>query len=334
MATITAERIAPADEGAWQALGQRWRAVEELARATFFTSWTWVGCLAGERYDDPFLVAAVEGGETLALALFNRRRRPFRRARLWLHESGHAALDSPYVEHNGVLARDPDLAACCLKAALRHGNLVLDGVDEPTLLAARAAGHAWRREEPRPAPFLDLALVREAGGVAALLSANARQQMRRSRRALEAQGPLSLTRAADPGQALGFLREMAALHQLSWQARGKKGAFSQSFFMRYHEALLARALPRGEAELLRVQRGEQVLGILYNFVHRGRVLAYQSGFADASVGPSIGQVCHWLAIENHAAAGRDVYDFLAGESRYKTRFASDETLMHWIDLER
>ncbi len=334
MAAITISRIEPADAAAWEALGRRWRALEPRAGGSFFTSWTWVGCLAGERFDDPLLLAAEDGGETVALALFNRRRRWLGRARLWLHEAGRAPLDTPFIEHNGVLARDPALITDCLRAALRRGNLVLNGVDEGTLLAARAAGKAWRREEPRPAPFLELSRVREAGGVAPLLSANARQQVRRARRVLEAVGTLRVTRAPDVAASLAFLHEMAGLHQASWQARGQPGAFANPFFTRFHEALIARAVPPGQAELLRITAGERLLGLLYNFVHEGRVLAYQSGFAGAAAGPNIGQICHWLAIEDHAEAGRDVYDFLAGEARYKARFANSVAQLHWIDLER
>ncbi|MDE2333765.1 MAG: GNAT family N-acetyltransferase [Rhodospirillales bacterium] len=334
MVTVTASPIEPGGTAAWEALAQRWRVLESEADGSFFTSWTWIGCLASERFDAPLLVAADAAGETVALALFNRRRRWIGRSRLWLHEAGRRALDTPFIEHNGVLTRDPALIADCLRAALRHGHLVLSGVEEPTLLAARATGKAWRRQEPRPAPWVDLRRVRSSGGIAPLLSANARQQLRRARRALETGGPLRLARAADPAEALAFLREMAGLHQASWQARGQPGAFSEPFFVRFHETLLARALPRGEAELLRITAGPRVLGLLYNFVHKGRVLAYQSGFAGAAAGPSIGQVCHWLAIEEHAAAGRNVYDFLAGEARYKTRFATDVMDMHWLDLER
>ncbi len=334
MATVTVSRIEPGDAAAWEALGRRWRALEPLAGASFFTSWTWVGCLAAERFDDPLLVAAESAGETVALALFNRRRRWFGRPRLWLHEAGRHALDTPFIEHNGLLTRDPALIGDCLRAALRHGNLVLSGVEDPTLLAARAVGKTWRRENPRPAPWLDLDRVREAGGVLPLLSANARQQLRRARRALEATGPLALARAADESEAISFLREMAVLHQASWRARGHSGAFSEPFFARFHEALLGRAMPRGEAELVRITAGPRLLGLLYNFVHDSRVMAYQSGFAGVEAGRSIGQICHWLAIDNHAAAGRSVYDFLAGEARYKSRFASARTEMHWLDLER
>ena len=83
--------------------------------------------------------------------------------------------------------------------------------------------------------------------------------------------------------------------------------------------LVADCIPRGEIELLRVARGEQTIGYLYNLVLRGHVLAFVSGFlyeADKRLKP--GLVCHTLAIERHLQEANSVYDFLAGEARYKS----------------
>ena len=33
-----------------------WRGLEARAAAPFFRSWTWVGCLAAERFPDPYLL--------------------------------------------------------------------------------------------------------------------------------------------------------------------------------------------------------------------------------------------------------------------------------------
>ena len=54
------------------ALEIRWRDLERRATPSFFQSWTWTGCLAGERFTDPVLVEAAEQGRTVALALFNQ----------------------------------------------------------------------------------------------------------------------------------------------------------------------------------------------------------------------------------------------------------------------
>ena len=86
----------------WVALGERWRQFESRADASFFQGWSWIGCLAPERYDDPMLLEAQRDGRTVALGLFNRRRGwPF--DTLWLHETGLPQLDTVFIEHNGLL---------------------------------------------------------------------------------------------------------------------------------------------------------------------------------------------------------------------------------------
>ena len=80
---------------------------------SFFQTWTWTGCLAAERFPDPVLVEAVEDGQTVALALFNRVGRT-----LHLGESGDPALDTVYVEYNGVLTeagREAELTEACVR---------------------------------------------------------------------------------------------------------------------------------------------------------------------------------------------------------------------------
>src|SRR5277367_1190577 len=109
----------------WVGLGEQWRELESRADVSFFQSWTWVGCLAAERYDDPVVLQARRGDRTLALGLFNRRRGwPF--DTLWLHETRKPPLDSLFIEHNGLLvgsgcgaATDDALRTACLAAARR-----------------------------------------------------------------------------------------------------------------------------------------------------------------------------------------------------------------------
>ncbi len=310
------------------ALAQEWRALEARAAASFFRSWTWVGCRAAERFPDPWLLRAERGGHTAGLALLNRRH-----GRLWLGESGDAALDAVFVEHNGVLlAREAaDLLAPCLAALLAGRRPVrLAGVDAAHLAAARQAGTVRVRRESL-APYVDLAALGPAPGAwQAGLSANTRQQLARSRRSL---GPVTLTRAADVAEAWAFLDALAALHQATWTARGRPGAFADPAFRRFHRDLLARAVPRGEAELLRIDGAHGPIGYLYNFRDRQRVLAYQSGFDYGRGGRAAkpGLTCHEAAIAQARAEGALAYDFLAGADRYKTSLANAATPLYWLD---
>ncbi len=317
-------------------LGRCWRELERRAELSFFQSWTWVGCLAAERFDDPVLVAATEAGRTVALALFNRVRRWPGPAVLFLGASGSADRDSPWVEHNGVLAeagRAEELTERCLGAVTSRYEVVLPGVGSTQQATLRRVAGLVRVQRSQASRFVDLAGLREAGkDYLEERSANTRQQIRRSDRIYQREGPIVVQRADSVAAAWAMLDEMAVLHQAAWRSRGEPGCFAAPFFRRFHRQLIATAVPRGEAALLRVICGGSVIGILYNFVHRGRMLAYQSGFAyrAANAAAKPGLTCHHQAIRTASEQGLAVYDFLAGEDRYKVSLADETQQQIWL----
>ena len=316
-------------------LSRSWRDLEQRAELSFFQSWTWVGCLAAERFDDPVLVTATEAGRIIALALFNRVRRWPGPAVLYLGASGSADRDSPWVEHNGVVAeagRTRELTERCLRAVTSRYEVVLPGVGEAELAALRRVAGLVRVERSQASPFVDLAGLRNSGrDYLAERSANTRQQIRRSDRIYQREGPIVLQRADSVAMAWAMLDEMAVLHQAAWRSRGEPGCFGEPFFRRFHRRLIATAMPLGEAALLKVTCGGTVIGILYNFVHRGRMLAYQSGFAyrTATAAAKPGLTCHHQAIRTASEQGLAVYDFLAGEDRYKVSLAGETRRQIW-----
>lgn len=319
----------------WPEVREVWRTLEPACDSlSFFQSWSWAGCLAAERFANPVLLRlAGQGGDPRGLALFN-----LRAGRLVLGDSGDPVLDTPFTEDFGpLLAAEADPAAA--KALFAEAwkvpgvrRLVLRGVAPATVEAA--GGIALRRQD-RPAPYVDLTLLREAGKAHLdSLSANTRQQIRRSIRSYETAGPLVFTAARTLGEAETVLAELIRLHQEDWQARGQPGAFASPFMRRFHAALLAEAFPRGEIELARVTAGPRLVGCLYNFRHRGRVYAYQSGFDRAGAAPheKPGLTCHALAISAALARGDAAYDFLAGEDRYKRSLANATRTLVWAEL--
>jgi CelD/BcsL family acetyltransferase involved in cellulose biosynthesis len=313
-------------------LGEEWQALELRAAPSFFQSWTWIGCLAAERYPDPVLLRASQGGRTLGLALFNRRH-----GRLCLAESGEPQLDAPFIEHNApLLAKGSEgLVTALLQAAWKvkaTRGLRLSGVPAAVV---EAAGGVPRRLQSRPVPLLDLGPIRRAGDDwLAHRSANTRQQIRRSTLAfVKMQGALHLCRAETPAAATTFLDDLIELHQASWQKRGQDGAFLQEFSRRFHHALVLRALARQELDLLQISAGGTDVGYLYNFRHRGRVLAYQSGFAPAAMPQAKpGMTCHAMAIDAALQQGMETYDFLAGDQRYKRSLSDHEETLWWAEL--
>ena len=328
MLTVTLQPLATMD-----GLAERWMDLEARAACSFFQSWAWVGCLAQERFDDPVLIEARRHGEVMALGLFNRRRRAWPGLdRLFLGETGRPAWDGVFIEHNGFLIAqgEGDALRRCLATALRGHAVVLSGVGAAELQATQGAACLLR--QTRLAPCVHLSTLTEAGGrYLDRLSANTRHQLRRSARRYAEAGPLEIVRADGPGQAHEFLDALALLHQAAWTARGRAGAFADPAFARFHHALIERTRA---VEVLRISAGRHVIGYLHNFCFRGRVSAYQSGFAYAAAPAQAkpGMTCHHLAIEQYLTQGMSVYDFMAGDDRYKTSLATGSAPLHWLTL--
>lgn len=148
-------------------------------------------------------------------------------------------------------------------------------------------------------------------------------------------GPLQADKAASVEEALTFLDELKGLHQTYWRSRGRPGAFAEPFFERFHKRLIETAYPSGQVDLIRVRAGKKLIGYLYNFLYRGKVLSYQSGFSyedESKFKP--GMVSHVLTITEYLASGLDKYDFLAGDSQLKSSLSTDRLEMYWITLQR
>ena len=334
MTAATVIQIEPVEDFA--ALGPIWVALEQRAAGSFFQSWAWTGCLAEERFAEPWLLTARRGGQVVGLALFNRGPRAGLGRPILLGESGQPALDSIFIEHNGLLldrSETDNLARECWAAVAEtfgKARWLISGTREQTF-AAMPADRIARIRIQRPAPYLDL---KPDIDVLEGFSANTRQQLRRSLRAWEEIGPLKLDVAATHQEADAWLDALADLHQRYWTARGKPGAFAEPFFARFHHDLPRRASRRQSVDLIRVRAGERIVGYLYNFVHDGWVAAYQSGF---DFGPDAdalrpGLVCHLLAIRHYSQAGMYRYDFLGGEARYKRSLANAEVPLLWLDV--
>jgi len=319
-------RITLTPAGDLTTLGRRWQALEQDADPGFFRCWTFLGCQAESRFAGARLLSVTQDGADVALALLARRR-----WRSWLNQTGDPAQDAPFIEHNGLLLRrgQEHMIAPALASALRRaGPLVLSGIGHLTCQAAREAG--WLNlAQSRFAPCVALDTLERP--YIDTLSANARAQIKRSQRLY---GPdLRLRRAESLDQAQSFFTELVEHHQAAWQARGKTGAFAQTVMQAFHRALIARAWPIGEADLLRISVGDAPIGLLYNLIHRGRVYSYQSGFAysaDSRIKP--GLVSHALAIQHYASLGFQAYDLLAGADRYKLTLASGGEMLHWGTL--
>jgi CelD/BcsL family acetyltransferase involved in cellulose biosynthesis len=129
-------------------------------------------------------------------------------------------------------------------------------------------------------------------------------------------------------EALAAFDVMANLHQQRW---GRAGAFANPAFRPFHEDLIARGVADGIVRISRTMAVEQTIGVLYNFVHDGLVLNYQSGFlyeSDNRLKP--GLVSLVLSVEDAIARGERGYDFMAGAAGHKNRLGNAERPLNWL----
>ena len=304
-----------------------WRRLDRTGGHSFFASWTWMGTLLRLLPSLPSLLEARRDGAVVGLALVWRRQAKLRRLlpvrQLWLNATGEAEHDCIFIEHNGLATTEADPWPALLEwfAAADADELATPGIDAPAaapdLIQTGHGDRAWRLPLKEVVPQ----------GLEALLSRNARQQLRRSRRAYE--GPLTLDVAGDEATALAYFEGLKDLHIQSWNRRGRRHAFAVPFFEVFHRALISAGVAEGVVDLMRITSGEGVLGYLYNFRRNGTVYAYQSGFDDMDPALRPGYVCHALAIVHYATAGLAYYDFLAGSNRLKETFATEQYEMYW-----
>jgi len=292
----------------------------------------------------PQLLKVERDGVTIGLGILSSRlvvRHGLLRSRaLFLNDTGDSSLDEITIEHNGMLAErgsDGIVAQALVNYLLRKQSgwdeLFLDGLGKPGIFETVDLGHAQLRSISRRAcHYVDLNGLRQSGGdYLSLLGKNTRYTIRRSMRAYEKLGKLHLHEAASVPQAHEFLERLRYFHQNYWQQKGMPGSFANTFFSDFHARLVERGFVERAIQMLRLTAGSHEIGYLYNFVYRGRVYNYQSGFDYDLVGAHgrPGLVCHALAIEQNERNGNMLYDLMAGDSDYKRNLATHSEWMAW-----
>jgi CelD/BcsL family acetyltransferase involved in cellulose biosynthesis len=333
-------------------LGDEWRELESRSDThSFFLSWYWIGCwlrCISPNIKPMVLRIAGKGGLT-GLAILCKGKGPVLRfARLnqvLLNVAGDPELDDIAIEYNGFLSAS-GMADTVTQAGfewLMQGDfanqaLRLDGIDEHlsnlAITTALPLGRQPHLLSFHPAPFVDLAAIRDSGkDYLSHLSRNTRQSMKRTIRHYENIGPLEYHVARSLNEALVLYAELEVAHQANWRARGKPGAFALPAFKRFHLALINSAFADGHIEMARISADGQPIGYLYNFIWRGTVLAYQSGFnysEDEAAKP--GYVSHYMAVLSATAKGYNIYDFMAGQMQHKSSLSNGTQNLSWLLL--
>ncbi len=332
----------------WPQVSPQWKSVFAQSGASFFLSEGWVSIwldVFGEQLAPKILLFLREqNAEPVGACLLIRSVSwqgfiPVRR--VYLNCAGESEGDSTCIEYNRLLClpgyqRD---VASALQQYLQKDSwdeLMLDGFELHEETEDLCQGAYQQQVTQKPCCYVDLAAMRRDGVTyEKVLSQKARKQIRRCIRQYEATGAISLERANNVPEALRFLEELIDLHQKSWVSRGKAGAFSSAKFRSFHQKMVEWAFPEGYIELVRVLVGGQAIGVLYSFLHEGRIYFYQCGFAYEDKTLSPGLVTHFIAVQYYLGRPEvSEYDFLAGDSLYKRSLGKSQRTLEWRIVQR
>lgn len=331
-------------------LQDRWLDLQRRATPSFFLTWSWIGCWLEHSGARPMVLEARHDNKVMALALLqtsaHRSQGRFPAKCLYLHETGEAEKDRLTIEYNGILA-DATMAPQAIKACIEfllhdenHGStwdeLYLSGVDPHYANLFEDRGRLKLIPRARSSAAIDLDTIRGSGKpYLDSLSSNTRYQVRRAIRLYEKAGEIRITPAANTETAMTYLDELKPLHIEYWAARGSRSGFAEPFFTAFHETLITRGISTGEIELLRITAGTRLVGYLYNFSYNREIYFYLSALNyedDPKLKP--GLVSHALSAQYYLDKGLAIYDFMAGDARYKSSLGNSTGELYWLIIQR
>ena len=266
-----------------------------------------------------------------------------------LNQTAFEHWDQVFIEFNGFFAAPREGFSANL-------NLLIEGLckdpgwDEFKLSGLQSSEYeaAWalslkhglrpRLLDQRVTPYRDLLGDRHAGTVLSGLSSNLRSQLRRSQRKLEETlGPLKLAHASDAMQAWEWISQLAPWHEARWRhpdGRSSSG-FSNPVFVQFHQTLIEEAFASDGVRVWKLQAGNHVLSIIYNF-RTTTTESFYLGAVNPEIDPRFqsGLLAHALIMDQCLLEGLQFYDFMAGDSRYKRQLANGSETLYWLVLQR
>jgi CelD/BcsL family acetyltransferase involved in cellulose biosynthesis len=265
---------------------------------------------------------------------------PFRSQ--FLNATGKAEVPTPLAEFNDVLhlPGHGDAVAVDFAHLLQErswGRLLLSGHEADSVVgrALEAVGGTQTEQRCQPSPFVDLRVLGDKP-FESTVTGKSGTHLRRNRRDYEAQlGEVGVRRAESIDEALRFFDELRVLHLARWTDLDRSTSLAADAVVDFHRRVIRALFDGGGIDLLRVGNAERPVGFLYNFVVRGKVSMFQSGFDyEPSSKRSPGLLTHALAIEHYRQRGLREYDFLSGDAQYKRTLCNGVRELMWTTIYR
>ncbi|EWH11135.1 protein involved in cellulose biosynthesis (CelD)-like protein [Catenovulum agarivorans DS-2] len=250
------------------------------------------------------------------------------KCQLFLHRAGQQVRDQVWIEENDVICL-PEYRKQVWQALL--ASFKQSSSDE--LIVAMSYELAdidytgFKLEQELTSPSYARTLEASYANIDNLLAAfsrNTRSQIKRAIKKLPR--GVELANAKNSQHAFDMLDWAALHHQKRWHDSG----FLNPTFVEFHQRVIRFGVVNDSVRLLQFSVGEQVAAVYYYFLQNKRVYFYLGAVNYDSFDDKhkIGLVAHCYAMSYFAGLGYKIYDFLAGEARYKASLSNIQTEQH------
>jgi len=327
----------------YDTLKNKWLNLQKKSKSNFFISWVWIGKWLKSINKNYYLVEAVDGDKTVGLGILVPKTDlrfgfiPIKQ--LYLNRTGSAKEDQIWIEYNDFLldeAKESVIRKKMIAELVCYKKLWSElhiGISEISVLENNIeASLRINMISILKGYYNSLPLgnnIFEA--ILASFSKNTRYQIKRSQKLLSTLGPLSIKSVQSPDQALSCLEDIAKGHRDKWKNTPSGSGFDNHHFTSFHHDMVKHEIDNNTADILVLLGGKEVLGYLYNFCYQKKVYFYLSNIKQhANNKIKIGLLMHTLAMEHYAKKGFEIYDFLAGDARYKKSLSSKTYEMGYV----
>jgi CelD/BcsL family acetyltransferase involved in cellulose biosynthesis len=176
---------------------------------------------------------------------------------------------------------------------------------------------SWQRLQ-RESPYLSLPA--DWGAVLAARSTNFRQQFKNSDNRLKRMGEVRYLLAGLDIPVSDAMDHLVRLNRGRWGDEGR--SFRSERYEQFHRELSARACEKNRLLFVVLTVDGNAVAARYDFVFGNKVWCFQGGWETAYQRMRIGTLLTGEVIRRGINLGCTEYDFLAGDSAYKGRWAS------------
>ena len=134
-----------------------------------------------------------------------------------------------------------------------------------------------------------------------------------------------VTKVNDPSSLNSFYQLLIKLHNKSWSARNKLGAFEDHDFVEFHRSFSKKALKNKKLVAFKLVCKEEVCALFYGIIDGNTLHYYQSAINHESQLTSAGVAMHVVALNIARENNLAFYDLMKGsETSYKKRYIQSD----------